>query len=83
MEKIIGTAKDELLLRQKFVGVVKWFNSPKGFGFITRKGETDLFVHYSAIAGRGFKELKEGQRVEFEVVDGKNGKQAEHVTVVG
>ena len=51
-------------------GAVKWFNEAKGFGFITREGESDVFVHHSAIQGNGFKTLTEGQRVEFEVETG-------------
>ena len=61
-------------------GTVKWFNSEKGFGFIEVKGENDVFVHFSAILGEGFKTLDEGQKVEFEVVDGNRGPQAANVT---
>lgn len=61
-------------------GTVKWFNSEKGFGFIEIEGENDVFVHFSAIQGEGFKTLDEGQRVEFEVVDGNRGPQAANVT---
>ncbi|CAM5180042.1 Putative cold-shock DNA-binding protein OS=Ureibacillus acetophenoni OX=614649 GN=SAMN05877842_103191 PE=4 SV=1 [Ureibacillus acetophenoni] len=57
-------------------GTVKWFNSEKGFGFIEVEGENDVFVHFSAIQGEGFKTLDEGQKVEFEVVDGNRGPQA-------
>lgn len=57
-------------------GRVKWFNESKGYGFIEREGETDVFVHYSAIEGDGFKTLKEGQVVEFEVQSGPKGAQA-------
>ena len=64
-------------------GTVKWFNSEKGFGFITQDGGADVFVHFSAISGDGYKELKENQRVEFEVTDGPKGPQAASVTVVG
>ena len=60
-------------------GAVKWFNEAKGFGFITREGEPDVFVHHSAIQGNGFKTLTEGQRVEFEVVQGQKGLQAKEV----
>ena len=60
-------------------GAVKWFNDAKGFGFITREGESDVFVHHSAIQGNGFKTLAEGQRVEFEVVQGQKGLQAKEV----
>jgi CspA family cold shock protein len=61
-------------------GVVKWFNEQKGYGFISREGGADVFVHYSAIMGNGFKTLKEGEEVTFEVVDGPKGKQAQDVT---
>ncbi|MFJ7737415.1 cold-shock protein [Lysinibacillus sp. NPDC097287] len=61
-------------------GTVKWFNSEKGFGFIEVEGENDVFVHFSAIQGEGFKTLDEGQKVEFDVVDGNRGPQAANVT---
>ncbi|MBC1622221.1 cold-shock protein [Listeria welshimeri] len=61
-------------------GTVKWFNSEKGFGFIEVEGGDDVFVHFSAIEGEGFKTLDEGQSVEFEIVEGQRGPQAEQVT---
>ena len=61
-------------------GTVKWFNSEKGFGFITREnGEKDVFVHHSAIQGGGFRTLNEGERVEFDVTKGPKGLQAQNV----
>ena len=60
-------------------GVVKWFNSSKGFGFIERDNGNDVFVHYSAISGDGYRSLEEGQRVEFTVVEGQKGPQAQDV----
>ena len=61
-------------------GMVKWFNDSKGFGFIQADGqERDVFVHYSAIQGDGFKTLAEGQRVDFELIDGPKGPQASNV----
>ena len=60
-------------------GIVKWFNAEKGFGFIEVEGEDDVFVHFSAIEGDGFKSLDEGQKVEFEVVEGNRGPQAANV----
>ncbi|MBI3609798.1 MAG: cold-shock protein [Nitrospirae bacterium] len=63
-------------------GKVKWFNEKKGFGFIEQEGGGDVFVHFSAIQGDGFKTLAEGQEVEFDVVDGKKGPQASNVMKV-
>ena len=60
-------------------GKVKWFNSEKGFGFIEREGGEDVFVHFSAIQGDGFKTLDEGQNVEFDIVEGPRGPQAANV----
>ena len=61
-------------------GTVKWFNESKGFGFIASEAGQDVFVHYSAISGSGFKTLAEGQRVEFDVKPGQKCPQAENVT---
>ena len=63
-------------------GVVKWFNDAKGFGFISRESGEDVFVHFRAIQGTGFKSLQEGQKVEFEVVQGQKGLQADAVTAL-
>lgn len=60
-------------------GTVKWFNDQKGFGFISQENGPDVFVHFSAIQGNGFKSLEEGQVVEFDVVDGHKGPQASNV----
>jgi CspA family cold shock protein len=64
----------------RVTGTVKWFNDAKGYGFIAREDGDDVFVHYSAISGSGFRSLNEGQAVEFDVVDGPKGKQAANVT---
>ncbi|MCF8566404.1 cold-shock protein [Alicyclobacillus tolerans] len=61
-------------------GTVKWFNSEKGYGFIQVEGGNDVFVHYTAILGEGFRTLEEGQRVEFDIVEGQRGPQAANVT---
>ena len=63
----------------RITGKVKWFNNAKGYGFIEREGGSDVFVHYSAIQGAGFRSLEEGQPVEFEIVDGPKGPQAGNV----
>ena len=63
-------------------GRVKWFNTAKGFGFIEREGESDVFVHYSSIAMEGFKDLKEGQMVSFDIVDTSKGLQAANVRTI-
>lgn len=63
-------------------GQVKWFNEKKGFGFIEQEGAKDLFVHYTAIQGDGFKSLKEGQRVRFEIEETPKGPKAKNVQIV-
>lgn len=63
-------------------GTVKWFNDKKGYGFISREDGRDVFAHYSAIDGTGFRSLAEGQTVEFDLVDSAKGPSAEHITVV-
>lgn len=60
-------------------GTVKWFNSEKGYGFIQVEGGNDVFVHYTAILGDGFRTLEEGQRVQFDIVEGQRGPQAANV----
>ncbi|MEE8424066.1 MAG: cold-shock protein [Thermodesulfobacteriota bacterium] len=70
-------------MAERETGAVKWFNSTKGYGFITRDNdEGDVFVHYSSIGGDGYRSLEEGDRVEFLVTEGEKGPQAQDVTVV-
>lgn len=68
---------------ERIKGTVKWFNDAKGFGFISREGGADVFVHYSAVTASGFKSLAEGDKVEFEIVEGQKGPQAANVVKVG
>jgi CspA family cold shock protein len=63
-------------------GTVKWFNAEKGYGFISRDGADDVFVHFSAIQGDGYRTLEEGQAVEFDVAPGRKGEEAQNVRVV-
>ena len=63
-------------------GTVKWFNSEKGYGFIAREGAPDVFVHFSAIVGEGYRSLEEGQKVEFDVAPGRKGEEAPKVRPV-
>lgn len=74
-----GSSFGRILTMQQ--GTVKWFNSDKGYGFITGENGKDVFVHFSAIQSTGFRSLEEGQQVTFEVVDGQKGPQAENVVV--
>jgi CspA family cold shock protein len=70
-------------MSERETGTVKWFNGSKGYGFIARQGDEDVFVHYSSILGQGFRNLEEGQSVEFNVEPGRKGLQATNVAVVG
>lgn len=69
-------------MAERETGTVKWFNTSKGYGFITRDQGTDIFVHYSAIRGEGYRSLEEGQRVEFSVGKGEKGPQAQDVDLI-
>jgi CspA family cold shock protein len=69
-------------MSNKVTGTVKWFNESKGFGFLEQPSGPDVFAHFSAIAGDGFKTLAEGQRVEFVVTDGQKGPQAENIVAI-
>ena len=71
-------------MSEREVGTVKWFNGEKGFGFIARKSnEKDVFVHYSSIVGEGFRVLKDGEEVKYEMIQGEKGYQARNVTQLG
>ena len=72
----------EANMSERINGTVKWFNGTKGYGFLEREGGADVFVHFSAIQGEGFKNLQEGQKVEFNVEQGPKGLQASNVVVV-
>jgi len=69
-------------MSDKVTGTVKWFNEAKGFGFIQQESGPDVFAHFSAISGSGFKTLAEGQRVEFTVTSGQKGPQAEDIVAI-
>ncbi|HZQ44562.1 MAG TPA: cold shock domain-containing protein [Acidobacteriaceae bacterium] len=66
----------------QYKGVIKWFNNAKGYGFVGRDGAPDLFVHYTSIQHDGYKSLREGDQIEFDVVQGQKGPQADQVVVV-
>jgi cold shock protein len=66
----------------RMIGTVKWFNSGKGFGFLSQENGPDVFVHFTAIQADGFRTLEEGQRVEFSVEQGQKGPQAKEVTII-
>ena len=68
-------------MSERITGTVKWFNASKGYGFIAREGGADVFVHFSAIQGDGYRNLEEGQQVEFNVEQGAKGPQATNVTL--
>jgi CspA family cold shock protein len=69
-------------MSERVIGTVKWFNGSKGYGFLAREGGPDVFVHFSAIEGEGFRNLNEGQRVEFTIEQGPKGPQAANVRVI-
>jgi len=69
-------------MAERETGTVKWFDNGKGWGFITRSSGDDIFVHYSSVRGEGFRSLEDGQEVEYEVVEGAKGLQAQDVTLL-
>lgn len=69
-------------MAERETGTVKWFDNAKGWGFITRNSGDDIFVHYSSVRGEGYRTLEDGQQVEFEVVQGSKGLQAQDVVVL-
>ena len=70
-------------MAERETGTVKWFDNAKGFGFIVRESGDDVFVHFSSIRGEGYRSLEEGQQVEFEIVQGQKGPQAQDVVALG
>ncbi|MEP0764521.1 MAG: cold shock domain-containing protein [Chloroflexota bacterium] len=70
-------------MAERLTGVVKWFNAQKGYGFIAREGGPDVFVHYTAIVGAGYRNLNEGDQVEFSITEGPKGPQASEVVRLG
>jgi CspA family cold shock protein len=79
--KYFELPKEANTMSERITGTVKWFNGDKGFGFIEREGGKDVFVHFSAIQGDGYRNLQEGQKVEFNVEQGPKGPQASNVTM--
>ena len=69
-------------MSERTIGTVKWFNGSKGYGFIEREGGEDVFVHFSAIQAEGYRNLNEGQKVEFSIEQGPKGLQASNVTLI-
>jgi cold shock protein len=69
-------------MSERAIGTVKWFNGGKGYGFIAREGGEDIFVHFSAIQGDGYRNLEEGQQVEFTIEQGPKGLQASNVVII-
>ncbi len=82
MSQIFLEGKGKAEMAERIIGTVKWFNNSKGYGFLSREGDTDVFVHYSAIQGDGFRTLEEGQKVEFTVETGQKGLQAASVIIL-
>jgi len=79
--QVVREVKDEWRVLEMATGKVKWFNNSKGYGFIEQEGGADVFVHYSAIQGDGYRSLNEGQDVEFEITQGSKGLQAANVMI--
>ncbi|NIM96171.1 MAG: cold shock domain-containing protein [Anaerolineales bacterium] len=69
-------------MSERLTGTVKWFNGAKGYGFIEQEDGPDIFVHYTAIRGEGFRNLEEGQQVEFVIIEGPKGLQADEVEII-
>ena len=80
LDSLLESIQEEVCMQQ---GTVKWFNAKKGYGFISDSNGSDVFVHFSALNMEGFKELKDGEAVEFEVVEGEKGPQAANVVRLG
>jgi CspA family cold shock protein len=82
LQQIFFFLPKEANMSERIIGTVKWFNGSKGYGFLARESGADVFVHFSAIQGDGFKNLEEGQKVEFTVEKGPKGPQAANVVVL-
>ena len=80
--RLIIVCLGSYIMSDREQGIVKWFNDSKGFGFIQRESGEDIFVHFRAIQGEGYRSLQDGEKVEFNVVEGQKGLQAEEVTKV-
>jgi cold shock protein len=80
--EIRDVERKHIAMSEREIGVVKWFNAAKGYGFISREGNEDVFVHYSAIQSEGFKKLVEGQQVEFSLEETEKGLQASNVVAL-
>jgi CspA family cold shock protein len=79
---VLSLIKKEYKMSERIIGTVKWFNGSKGYGFIEREGGEDVFVHYTSIQGEGYRNLEEGQKVEFSVENGPKGLQAANVVAM-
>jgi CspA family cold shock protein len=82
LSNLFFRGKKEVLVVMAYEGKVKWFNEAKGFGFIQQDNGPDVFVHYSSVQGNGFKTLAEGQRVQFDIVEGERGPKATNVVKI-
>jgi cold shock protein len=82
IKELFNITRSKKEMSERIVGTVKWFNSSKGYGFLSREGGPDVFVHFSAIQSQGYRTLTEGQKVEFTVEKGPKGLQASNVVPI-